>query len=542
MYVVEGDRPPLLGREWLRGLNVQFEGVNVIDYARKSKIDELLQKYAVITKPDLSKIKDVQAKLNLKEDHKPVYLKARTVPFKLIPLVDAELDRLEKEGIIEKVNTSEWATPIVPILKKGNKVRICGDFKVTINPQLWIDDHPLPTKDELLSTMSGGIVFSKIDLRQAYLQLEVREEDRKLLTINTQKGLYVCKRLLYGVASAPAIWQRELEKILQGVPGITIFLDDIKVTAVNLEEHLVRLEQVFQRLQKYNVRINVEKSEFLVDEITYCGYKINDRGVQKDKMKMEAIKDMPRPKNLNEVRAFIGFVNYYGSFIPNLSTILSPLYRLLRKDNIFNWTKNCEASFQNAKTVFESDTILAHYDPSLPLTLATDASSYGIGAVLSHVYPDGTERVIQYASQTLSETQRKYSQIDKEAYAIIFGIKKFYQYLYATKFTLITDHRPLVQIFSPTKGLPLFSALRMQHYALFLQGFNYDIKYRNTKSHANADELSRLPIPNDVNTDVSDVVDIFAVQTLETLPVTAEQIAHELGKDKSMYNIVLKLQ
>lgn len=127
---------------------------------------------------------------------------------------------------------------------------------------------------------------------------------------------------------------------------------------------------------------------------------------------------------------------------------------------------------------------MAHYNTKL--TLATDASPYGVGAILSHLYPDGTERVIQYASQTLSETQQTYSQIDKEAFSIIYGVKKFYQYLYGNKFTLITDHKPLIQIFAPNKSLPVYSAMRMQHYAIFLQGFNYTIKYRRTSEHSNA--------------------------------------------------------
>ena len=167
---------------------------------------------------------------------------------------------------------------------------------------------------------------------------------------------------------------------------------------------------------------------------------------------MEAIKNMPRPRNTNELRAFLGMVNYYGRFIQNLSTLLAPLHILLEKregrEVSFQWTPACEKAFVTAKKEFMSNKILVHFDPKLPLVVASDASAYGVGAVLSHKYPDGTERVIQYASQSLSRTQKKYSQIDKEAYAIIFAVKKFYQFLYGNRFTLYTDHRPLVQIFS----------------------------------------------------------------------------------------------
>lgn len=184
---------------------------------------------------------------------------------------------------------------------------------------------------------------------------------------------------------------------------------------------------------------------------------------------------------------------------------------------------------------------MAHYDPALPLIVASDSSAYGVGAVLSQRQRDGSERVLQYASQTLSETKKKYSQIDKEAYSIIFAIKKFHQYLWGRHFILLTDHAPLVQIFSEKKSLPLYSAMRMQHYAIFLQGFNYEIKYRNTKLHANADCLSRLPI-RDTDNITPDVLDIFNLETISELPVTAHIIAKETAKDIELHNIIRKLQ
>lgn len=163
-----------------------------------------------------------------------------------------------------------------------------------------------------------------------------------------------------------------------------------------------------------------------------------------------------------------------------------------------------------------------------------------MGAVLSHTYPDGTEKVIQYASQTLSETQQKYAQIDKEAYSIIFGIKKFYQYLYGNKFTLVTDHRPLIHILLPNKSLPVYSAMRMQHYAIFLQGFNYTIRYRKSESHANADCLSRLPLKD--STKNMDLVDAFELSMLGTLPVDAKCIALHTKKDTELQKLLHALK
>lgn len=186
------------------------------------------------------------------------------------------------------------------------------------------------------------------------------------------------------------------------------------------------------------------------------------------------------------------------------------------------------------KREMQSDRFLVHYDPNLPLVLATDASPYGVGAVLSHQYADGTERPLQYASQTLTVTQQKYSQVDKEAYAIIFGIRKFYQYLYGRRFILVTDNKPVSQIFSETKGLPTLSAMRMQHYAAFLQSFDYSIRFRRSSEHCNADAMSRLPISAsdpEMEVEESDVVEVNLIQTL---PVTVDELGSATLADNNV--------
>lgn len=251
---------------------------------------------------------------------------------------------------------------------------------------------------------------------------------------------------------------------------------------------------------------------------------------------------MPRPRNVQEIRSFMGMVNYYGRFIKNLSSILYPWNRLLHANVPFICTEAQERAFSRAKEAFLSDKILAHYESRLPLILATDASSYGVGAVLSQSYPDGTEKVLQYAaSQTLSETQQKYSQIDKEAFSIIYGIKKFlWQYLYGSKFTLITDYKPLIQIFAPNKGLPVYSVMRMQHYAIFLQNFNYTIKYRKSKDHSNTDCLSRLPVPG-VKANMY-VVEAFQINELQEFPVDAKKIEQETSQDPKLRKLLRALQ
>ena len=201
--------------------------------------------------------------------------KARTVPYAIKPKVEQELDRLIENGILTKIETSDWATPIVPITKKDGSVKICGDFKVTINQVLDIDQYPLPKVEDIFSTLAGGEKFTKLDLKNAYLQMEVRKEDREYLTINTHTGLFCYNRLVFGISSAPTIWQRTMEQILQGLDCVKCILDYMIITGKNNEEHLAYLDQVLERIDKYGLRLNGAKCASFMDSITFCGHKID---------------------------------------------------------------------------------------------------------------------------------------------------------------------------------------------------------------------------------------------------------------------------
>jgi len=262
IYLVNGERKPLLGREWIRQLSnetgflLNNASLNAVAVSSKSKLKFLIEKFKKTCTSKLSAITGIQAALTLKQEATPVFIRARSVPFKLLPLVEQELNKLESAGTIEEVTTSRWTTPIIPILKRDGSVRICSDYKVTVNPHLIIDNHPLPTTDELFVKLAHGKKFSKIDLKQAYLQLEIAPEYREILTLSTCKGLYKVNRLMYGIAPGPAIWQREIENILQDIEGVAIFIDDIIVTGESDEIHLSRLEEVLHRLHRHNIQLN----------------------------------------------------------------------------------------------------------------------------------------------------------------------------------------------------------------------------------------------------------------------------------------------
>ncbi|KAJ8346761.1 hypothetical protein SKAU_G00281620 [Synaphobranchus kaupii] len=482
-------------------------------------------------------LKHLKAQVVLEDDAKPRFHKARPVPYAIRPKVEAELQRLEDQGILSKVEWCVWPTPIVPVVKKTGAVRICGDFKATVNPVLHADQYPLPRIDDIFASLAGGERFSKIDLAQAYLQMEMEESSQKYLTINTTKGLYQYNRLVFGISSAPAIWQRAMDQVLQGIPGTQCYLDDIIVTGADDETHLVNLQAVLSRLEEYGLRANKDKCEFFKDYIEYCGHIIDRHGLHKAQDKIDAVLKAPQPENVSQLRSFLGLVNCYHKFLPNLSTVLHPLHCLLEVGKKWKWSKDCEQAFKTAKQLVTSDEVLTHFDPSLPLRLACDASPYGIGAVLSHRMPDGTERPIAFASRSLNPAERNYAQIDREGLSLVWGVKKFNQYLYGNHFTLITDHQPLVSIFNPRKCVPAIAAARLQRWALFLGAYTYTIEFKGTKQHGNADGLSRLPHDSHPVEDTTDPAEAFHLTQLESLPVTRAQIQKETNRDPTVSKV-----
>ncbi len=339
------------------------------------------------------------------------------------------------------------------------------------------EQYPLPRIEDIFATLSGGQLFSKIDLAEAYLQMEMEEDSKVFLTINTHNGLYRYNRLVFGVASAPALWQRAMDQILQGFPGTqsSTYLDDIIVTGDSDNSHLENLARVLKRLEEYELRATRDKCEFFKEKITYCGNKIDANGLHKCHDKLRAVAEAPQPKDVSQLRSFLGFINYYNRFLQNLATVLHPLNTLLQAGKKWMWSKQYTQVFQEAKKLVMSDTVLTHFDPHKPLRVACDATPYGIGAVLLHVLADGTERPIAFASRSLTAAEKNYTQIDREAFSLVWSVKRFNQYLYGKTFTLVTDHQPLVSIFNPQKGVPQTAAAGMQRWALFLGGHRYQI-------------------------------------------------------------------
>lgn len=319
------------------------------------------------------------------------------------------------------------------------------------------------------------------------------ESSQKYLTINTLKGLYRYRRLCFGVSSAPSIFQSIMDQILSNMSGVSCYYDDILIGGSSYEDSKDKLLKVLKRLNDHNVKIRFDKCKFLQPSVKYLGHILSKNGISPTQDKIEAIVRAPAPKDKQQLQAYLGLLNYYNRFLPNCSSELKPLYNLLRANVEFCWSKECQSAFDKSKKLIVSTSFMEFFDPNKEIVLAADASPYGLGCVLSHVV-ENQEKPVIFGSSTLNPAEQNYSQLHREALAIIFAVKKFEKYLYGKEFTIQTDHQSLREIFHPNKNTPPVAAARLQRWAIYLSMFRYKIVYKPGKKMAHADALSRLPL------------------------------------------------
>jgi hypothetical protein len=286
-----------------------------------------------------------------------------------------------------------------------------------------------------------------------------------------------------------------MESLVKGSGRVIVYLDDVLIGAETLDELWETAAKVLSRLREAGFKLKINKCLFAVTELDFVGYHISGNGVAPTREKVEAVIRAPSPTKLEELEVYLGAINYYDRFFPNKAEHFAPLYKLLHGDTEWTWTEQEESCITYAKTVLSSGAVLMHFTPSLPIVLATDAGPNGVGVVLSHILPDGSERPIAYASRTLRGSEKNYSQLDKEGLAVIFGVVKFHYWLLGRQFVIITDNLPLTGIFRGEKGIPEVLSPRMLRWCLLLSNYNYNIHHRLGKYHANADFFSRMPIP-----------------------------------------------
>jgi predicted aspartyl protease len=420
-------------------------------------------------------------------DAHPVRQRPRRLPIHKRHEANDHIDEMLKAGIIEP-SSSPWASPIVLARKKDGTTRFCVDYRL-LNHVTLRDAYPLPRIDDCLDSLHGATWFSTIDLCQGFFQCEVDEKDRHKTAFTTGRGLYQFKVMSFGLANGPSTFERLMELVLAGLQWeiCLVYLDDVIIHGCSFDETLGRLRVVFKRLRDAGLKLKPKKCSLFQRRISFLGHVVSEEGVATDPEKISAVTSWPTPTNVSEVRSFLGLCTYYRRYVRSFATIAHPLNHLTVKDVKFEWTQSCENAFVTLKTALTSAPILAYPSPEADFVLDTDASDFGIGAVVSQVQ-NRVEKVIAYGSRAMTQTEKLYCTTRKELLAVKHFIEHFQHYLSGRHFVVRTDHSALRWLLSMKDPNGQYA-----RWLSVLSMYNYTIIHRSGVRHGNADGLSRRP-------------------------------------------------
>ena len=549
IYVTEQDGGCLLGNHTAQelglislhlnkiGTSTNFRKQNNITNTHPVKdkiIQNLLSKHQRVFE-GTGKLQNRQVELIVDRSVKPVVQRQRRIPFHLRAKVDSELERLEAEDIIEKVPDTEetpWISPVVIVPKKEDKIRLCVDMRAA-NKAIKRVCHPIPTVRDISMDLNGAKFFSKLDMSQAYHQLELAPSSRNITTFITHAGLYRFKRLNYGTNSAAEIFQNTLQQVLHGINGVRNIADDILIYGTTYEEHNKALKECLQRLELHGLTLNLDKCRFLKNHLEFFGLLFSHDGVRPDPKKISAFYNTTIPTTVGEVRSLLGMANYSSQFIPNFATITEPLRRLTHKEAKFIWGKEQEDAYQKLKTALVNSPVMGYFDTKNESELIVDASPVGLSAILTQKLPgeNASSKIIAYASRALTPTEQRYCQTEKEALAIVWGIEYFHLYLYGAPFTLYTDHKALELIFANPLSKP---SARIERWLLRLQEYDFNVLY--TAGNKNpADFLSRHPTESRKSKhNIAEEYINFVITAAVPHKMNVEEIIQATDKDEAL--------
>lgn len=523
-----GQIPTILGLPTIVSLGL-IKKIDLINEIKSTKT--LVEEYKDIFEGS-GYIKDYEYDIKIEKNAPGRIEPCRRVPIPLMGELKNNLDMMETNDIIEKVDKpTKWVNPLVIVKKKDGSLRICLDPTI-LNQYILRQHFQLPNFEELSSDMPNARYFTILDADSAFWQIKVSEQSSDLLTFSTPFGRYKFKRMAYGIKSASEVFQDCCSRIFGDIKGVKLFIDDILIWGSTLEELNIRVEQVFKRAREYNVRFNKNKCKFEQQEVKYMGHLFTREGIKVDEEKIRAIIQMKQPKNKEELDTFLGMITYVGRFVPNLSEKNATLRNLKKKNVIWHWDANAQKSFLDLKTALTQAPVLKYYDVNKPVTLSVDASQNGLGAVLLQ-----DELPVAYASRALSDVERRYAQIEKEALAICFGCEKFHQYIFSKTIKVESDHKPLESIFrKPFNQCPA----RIQRMKLNVQKYDLIVSYKPGKELLLADALSRVFL-DETNSSITEEIEAQVCLIEEKLPVTIQkrqEFIDESQKDEEIQLLI----
>lgn len=462
------------------------ESLEHLGTVRREMLFKVLERHSNLFDEDapLGCIPDINH--NIITSDGPIRTRQWRLPESARDTIRQECEAMLREGIIEP-STSPWLSPVVLVRKKDGGIRFCIDFR-NLNKITRADSYPMPRLDETIDRQTGTHWFTALDAKSAYWTVEVNKGDRQKTAFTDGYRLFQFKRMPFGLATAPSTFQRAINAVLHPVLGrhTLAFLDDVVVASRNFDEHLQHLDETMGLLAKAGFRLNLKKCKFAVRTFKFLGHLITPDGVLPDPDKVKAILQMTAPQTVKQVRQFLGATGFFRKHVKDYAAVAAPLSSLLKKWATFHWGPKQQAAFEALKCKLASEPILKQPDFDRPFEVHCDASGVAIGACLIQRDDQGKPHAVAYFSRKLREGENKFPTIDVEALAVVEAVRTFDSYLYGRPFVIVTDHRPLVHIFSrKTKSL------RMTRWSHELSFYNYKLIYKPGASHHVPDLLSR---------------------------------------------------
>lgn len=468
--------------------------IDHLDNEKKIKIEQIIEEYKTIfakDKYDIGSVREYEAHIDLLVNK---YCSKRpyrcTIEDKLE--IEEQISMLLKNNLIEE-SYSPFAAPVTLAFKKGEnkRSRLCIDFR-ELNKIVVPQAQPFPLIDDLIIRTRNCKYFTTLDINSAFWSIPLRVEDRSKTGFVTQDGHFQWTCLPFGLKTSPAIFQRILSNILRkhNLTGYSVnYIDDILIYSTSFQEHITHIRNVLDAIIKEGFRLKFKKCTFASDSVRYLGHVIQNNSVRPLKDNLISIKNFPTPKNQKNIRQFLGKINFYHEYIPRSAIILDPLHKLLRKNEKFVWSEECEESFNQIKKYLCSQPVLEIFDKDLPIKIFTDASIEGIGAILKQTQPDGKDKPVAFFSKKLNESQKRKKAIYLECYAMKEAVQYWQHWLIGKQFIIYSDHKPLenMNIRSRTDE-------ELGDLTYYLSQYDFTVKYIPGKENVEADCLSRNPV------------------------------------------------
>ena len=454
-------------------------------------------------------------------DTPPSRQRARRMPFAVRKEVAKQLKMMQNLDVIQP-SCSPWASPVVLVRKKDGSHRFCVDYR-ELNSVTRLDSYPLPRIDDLLDQLDQAHYFTTLDLASGYWQIRVQRDSVPKTAFATPHGLFKFRVMPFGLTNAPSVFQRLMQRVLAGLNPIdgpsfvSVYIDDVLVYSRTMEEHLVHLRNVLERLQKAGLKLKPNKCHFVQKEVEYLGHLLTPHGLSTNSRLVTAVKEFPVPLNVKETRRFLGLSSFYRRFIPFFSRVAQPLHQLTKKGARFEWTDACRTAFETLKTKLCEAPVLCFPSFQRDFDLEMDASIDGIGAVLSQTQEDGCRHPVAYASRSLSTAECNYAITDLETLAVVWALTHFRCYLYGHAVTVYTDHSAVRAVLETPSPSGRHARWWTRVYGSGIKSIK--IVYRPGKSNMNADALSRCPVAKAPAEGVAESeLQVAAIQSQPTQP------------------------